>query len=155
MMWILTPLDTVVDTIRVAVAPVFLLSGIAAILSVMTGRLTRIVERARTLGEKAKNGGVLDPNHCAELNLIPRRIHLINLAIVMSIAAALLICLVIALLFVSSLVHLPIGIVVAVVFITSMTLMMGGLVSLLAEVRLTLRLLYVDATMLARENPKS
>ena len=40
---------SIADVIRLAVAPVFLLSGIAALLNVLIGRLARIVERARTL----------------------------------------------------------------------------------------------------------
>ena len=35
--------------IQSAVAPVFLLTGVAAMLSVLTNRLARIVDRARTL----------------------------------------------------------------------------------------------------------
>ena len=37
---------SIADVIRLAVAPVFLLSGIAAMLNVLTNRLTRIVDRA-------------------------------------------------------------------------------------------------------------
>ena len=44
-------LSTVADTIQSAIAPVFLLAGIGAILNVMVGRLARIVDRARTLEE--------------------------------------------------------------------------------------------------------
>jgi hypothetical protein len=40
-------LSTVADTIQSAIAPVFLLAGIGAILNVMVGRLARIVDRAR------------------------------------------------------------------------------------------------------------
>jgi hypothetical protein len=144
-MWVLAPLANVVDTIRLAVAPVFLLTGIGAILAVMTGRLARIVDRARALHDVAKNAGGLDTNQLAECGILPKRIKLIKRAILMSVAAALSVCLVIALLFVSSLVNLPIGILVAFVFITSMVLMMGGLVALLLEVRLALKLFYVYA----------
>ena len=37
--------------IQLALAPVFLLTGIAALLSVMTGRLARIIDRGRALAE--------------------------------------------------------------------------------------------------------
>jgi hypothetical protein len=39
----------VAHAIQLAVAPVFLLSGIGAILAVMTNRLGRIIDRARVL----------------------------------------------------------------------------------------------------------
>jgi hypothetical protein len=142
-MWTSTPLANVVDTIRLAVAPVFLLTGVAGLLAVMAGRLARVVDRAHALNDTAKAAGELDPNERTEAGLIPRRLGLIKWAILMSVASALAVCLVIALLFVSSLVDLPIGTAVAFIFILSMTLMMAGLSALFVEVWLTLRVLHV------------
>jgi hypothetical protein len=138
-----TPLANVVDTIRLAVAPVFLLTGVGALLGVMTGRLSRVVDRAHVLNAIAKTANELDANQRAEVQVIPRRLKLIKGAILTSVASALLVCLVIALLFVSSLVDLPIATAVAFVFIASMVLMMSGLLALLVEVYLTLRLFHV------------
>ena len=42
----------VAHAIQLAVAPVFLLTGIAAILTVMTNRLGRVIDRARVLEER-------------------------------------------------------------------------------------------------------
>jgi hypothetical protein len=39
----------IADAIRLAVAPVFLLTSIGAVLSVLTARISRIVDRAREL----------------------------------------------------------------------------------------------------------
>ena len=44
-------LTNVAHVIQLAVAPVFLLTGIGAILSVLTGRLGRLVDRFRVLSE--------------------------------------------------------------------------------------------------------
>lgn len=136
-------LATVVDTIRVAVAPVFLLSGIGVILSVLTGRLARAVDRARAFNGLSKEAISADSNLTAELDLLPKRISLINRAILLSVASALAVSLVIALLFVSRLADLNIGITVAVAFIVSMLLLMAGVVCFLIEVRLSLRLIYI------------
>ncbi|MCK9192397.1 MAG: DUF2721 domain-containing protein, partial [Nevskia sp.] len=43
------PIASIAHVIQLAVAPVFLLSGIAAILNVLGIRLSRIVDRARVL----------------------------------------------------------------------------------------------------------
>ena len=40
---------SVVHVIQLAVAPVFLLSGVGVILTVLTNRLARIIDRARLL----------------------------------------------------------------------------------------------------------
>jgi hypothetical protein len=136
-------LATVVDTIRVAVAPVFLLSGIGVMLSVLTGRLARVVDRARAFNGLSKEAISADSNLTAELDLLPKRISLINRAILLSVASALAVSLVIALLFVSRLADLNIGITVAVTFIVSMLLLMAGVMCFLIEVRLSLRLIYI------------
>ena len=45
-------INDVARAIQLALAPVFLLTGIAAMLSVMTGRLSRIIDRGRALTER-------------------------------------------------------------------------------------------------------
>ena len=134
-------LANVVETIRIAVAPVFLLTGLAALLGVMTGRLARVIDRARTLGGRPRGGISLDEQ--AELRIIPGRISLINRAILLAALSSLAVCLVIVLLFISSLANLHIAVAVALTFIAAMLLLMGALVSFIAEIRLALKLLYV------------
>ncbi len=43
------PVSTIAHLIQLAIAPVFLLAGIGAILNVLAQRLARVVDRARTL----------------------------------------------------------------------------------------------------------
>ena len=50
-------ITAVAHVIQLAVAPVFLLSGIGAMLSVMTSRLGRVVDRARVLNERIVQSG--------------------------------------------------------------------------------------------------
>ena len=45
-------LIAVAHVIQQSVAPVFLLSGVGAILSVLTNRLSRVIDRFRTLDER-------------------------------------------------------------------------------------------------------
>ena len=49
-----SPLVDIGHVIQLAVAPVFLLSGIGIILTVLTNRLARVVDRARRLEEAAR-----------------------------------------------------------------------------------------------------
>lgn len=136
-------LSNVVETIRVAVAPVFLLTGLAALLSVMTGRLARIIDRARLLGDRPVKELLTDQQ--AERRILPARIRLIRRAILLAAMSALAVCLVIVLLFVASLVDLHFGVAVALMFITAMLLLMASLVCFIAEIRLALTLIYVAA----------
>ena len=49
-----TSVTTVAQIIQLAVAPVFLLAGIGAFLNVCAGRLSRIVDRARSRAAAAR-----------------------------------------------------------------------------------------------------
>lgn len=145
-------LNTVAQTIQSAIAPVFLLAGIGAILNVMVGRLARIVDRARTVEQlHPRSTGPEHDRHVWELRLIDRRVSVINTAIFLVVASALLVCLVVALMFVSELTHLHIGSVIAVAFILAMLLLMAGLVYFLIEVRLSLDAIHVREELLERD----
>src|SRR5690606_490604 len=93
--------NDIVDIIQLAVAPVFLIAGIGALLNVMTARLARVIDRSRVLENlirTAPEGEVLD-EHMVELHALDRRMKHVNWAIALSTLAALLVCLVIATLF--------------------------------------------------------
>ncbi|MCF3932587.1 DUF2721 domain-containing protein [Acuticoccus sp. M5D2P5] len=133
---------SVSETIRIAFAPIFLLAGIGAMLNVMTGRLGRIVNRARVVLENARMRKADRADCRLELALIDKRILAINLSIILCVASALATCLLVALLFISEMMHLEIASIVATAFVTSMVLLMAGLICFLVEVRLSLRALH-------------
>ena len=142
-------LSTVSETIQTAIAPVFLLAGIGAILNVMVGRLARIVDRARGLEQlHPRSTGPEHDRHVWELRLIDRRISVINTAIFLCVSSALSVCLVVALMFVSRLFGLHVGAIVAVAFVISMLLLMAGLIYFLIEVRLSLGAIHVRQELL-------
>lgn len=142
-------LSTVADTIQSAIAPVFLLAGLGAILNVMVGRLARVVDRARILEQlHPRSTGKEHDRHVWELRLIDRRISVINTAIFLCVCSALCICLVVASMFVSRLFSLHVGAVVAIAFVISMLLLMGGLIYFLIEVRLSLGAIHVREELL-------
>ena len=145
-------LSTVSATIQAAIAPVFLLAGIGSFLNVMVGRLARIVDRARDVEKlHPRSTGPEHERHVWELRLIDKRVTVINSAIFLVVASALLVCLVVALMFVSELSHLHIGVIVAIAFILAMLLLMAGLVYFLIEVRLSLDAIHVREELLERE----
>jgi thiosulfate reductase cytochrome b subunit len=134
-------IELVAGVIQLAVAPVFLLAGIAGLLGVLSTRLARIVDRARVIERRvpqAKN----DEQRTLlrrETTVLWRRIDLINWAIRLCIAGALAVCLVIVALFVGEFVTVNLAAVVAVLFVLAMVLIVAGLVFLLTEVNLSTR----------------
>jgi len=72
-----TGVTAVAHVIQLAVAPVFLLSGIGAMLAVMTNRLSRIVDRARVLEKDIIQSGTDASNLISdELHALERRARL-------------------------------------------------------------------------------
>ena len=128
------------EAIQLALAPVFLLTGIAALLSVMTGRLARIIDRGRAFAEGtvgfASQDDVLIGLEWQALE--PRR-HLTSVAITATTIAALLVCMVIAGLFVEVMLDTPLEWVISAFFAAAMFALVVGLAFFLREVDLAMR----------------
>ena len=84
--------------IQLAVAPVFLLTGIATLINAMNTRLGRVVDRSRIVRERIRQSVTPEQQseHEAELRILIQRSRLVYLGILYSVLAALLVCLVIA-----------------------------------------------------------
>jgi len=144
-----TTVTTVAQIIQLAVAPVFLLAGIGAFLNVCAGRLSRIVDRARSVEQSllASRGAEHD-RHLTEIRVLDRRMGLVSWAIFLSVLAAVLICLVVVLLFAASLADAHFGTVVALLFIATMLSVGLGFAVFLFETRLAARSVRVRTEIL-------
>ncbi len=143
---------TIAQTISLSLSPVFMLAGIGALLNVLAGRLSRVVDRARTLEAlHPRSSGVEHDHHVWELRLLDRRISIVNAALFLAVSSAVMTCLVVALLFVAELAKLSIGDVVAVAFILAMMLLIAALVSFMIEVRVSLRAIHIRPELLERK----
>lgn len=123
------------DVIRLSLAPVFLFSGVSALLSVLASRLGRIIDRARVLetelkdAKEAKIARLHD-----ELAVLSRRANMIYVAITLGVTSALLVCIVIATVFSSVLLSINVTVIVAILFIAAMLVLIGALVAFLRDV---------------------
>jgi hypothetical protein len=121
--------------IQLAVAPVFLLTGVGALLSVMTNRLARVIDRARVLEARfAEFDQAARAAATAELSVLAKRAHLASWAINFCTVAALLVCSVVATLFIDAFLGTNLKWLVGTLFVTAMVALIGGLVSFLREV---------------------
>ena len=143
----------IAHAIQLAVAPVFLLSGVGVLLGVLTSRLARIVDRARIaeakLDDAATEGERRDLD--GKLQVLARRARYINTAITLITITALLVSLVVALLFASTVVPINLAVYVAVLFVASMLTLVVGLLSFLLEVRISIASLTIGT--LAKKSP--
>jgi hypothetical protein len=134
-----SPFGDITHVIQLAVAPVFLLAGIGTLLSVLTNRLGRSVDRRRVLAHilaQINHGLEKGTAEAAgdELVIVERRIRLIYFAITLDVTSALFICLLIALAFVDALVIYDFSRTIAALFVLAMLALVGALVVFLREI---------------------
>ena len=131
----------IAGVIQLAVAPVFLIAGIAGLLNVLSTRLSRIIDRARVIERRIPQAKREEQRQLlrAETTTLWTRIDLINWAIRLCVSGALTVCLVIVALFVGDFVAFNISAVIAILFVVSMLLIIAGLVFLLREISVSAR----------------
>ncbi|MCQ8183931.1 DUF2721 domain-containing protein [Parvularcula maris] len=145
----------IAEAIRLAVAPIFLLAGIGALLNVMTARLGRVVDRARLLEGMIEAGEEADllMRHQVELAVLGSRIRAANRAIYTTSISALFVCFVVALLFVEELTSsIPVAAeAIAALFILTMAFLTLGLAFFLREIAVASRSLQVRSELLGEQ----
>ena len=128
-------ISAIAHVIQLAIAPVFLISGVATLLSVLANRLGRIVDRARVLEAKLD---MPDQTKTAEvreeLMRLSMRARLVNVAITFGTICALLICITIVTLFTGTFVPVNLSRPITVLFIAAMLSLFLALTAFLREV---------------------
>ncbi len=133
-------LGDVGNAIQLALAPAFLLTSIAGMLNVMTGRLSRIIDRGRSLAENPTPRESL----AIERASLEGRRYLASAAITSCTLSALLMCLVIVALFVKALLGLDSKWILGVLFTTSTLALVTGLAFFLREVHLATKTVRIE-----------
>jgi hypothetical protein len=147
----------VVQAIQLALAPVFLLTGIAGMLNVMAGRLARIIDRGRQLLENPQATQLMArPLLVQEVQSLERRRHLASAAITACTFSALAVCMVITAFFIEVLVQIELRWFIALLFTGSTLALVVGLAYFLREVHLattTVRLVMPDVDKAELDKP--
>ncbi len=136
-------LATVTHGIQLAVAPVFLLTAVAAMIGTVAGRLARIIDRARILEERidaAPASDLMLPTF-AELKRLQQRGRLANVSIALLTLCALLIGLTIVALFLGETTEMQIFRLATVSFLSGVVCFLLALLGFLTETLLATRVL--------------
>lgn len=151
----LTSINTVASIIQLSIAPVFLLAGIAGILNVLAARLARIVDRARSLESDVPTAEAeVQRAEIKELAILDRRMTMCHWAIGLCTVGALLVCVVVAVLFVAVLSALNFAVPVSLLFIATMVSVTLGLLLFLAEVTIATRWVKVSEQFVLKGKPR-
>lgn len=133
----LSDITDVAHVIQLAVAPVFLLTGIGAIMSVLVNRLGRVVDRFRALETLLPAASeTARASADSEMDVLERRARMVHWAIGFCTGSALLVCIVIATLFVGSVTGVQTPALIAALFIAAMLALVAGLLFFLREIAL-------------------
>jgi len=137
--------------IQLAIAPVFLLTGIAALLGVMANRLARIIDRARDLEQRwgALEERVRVATQVEFVNLERRR-HLASWSINFCTGAALLVCIVIVTLFFEEFISTDLKWLAGAQFVAAMISLIAGLTCFLREVYVATHTVRIDGQYLSK-----
>src|ERR1700733_37468 len=147
------PID-IAHLIQIALTPIFLISAIGVTLNVLTSRLARIVDRARTTEDVLRRS-----DHPAQdardlhalLGVLARRARFINAAITLITLSALFISLVVVMLFVNAFLRWDLAAFIACMFILSMLALAASLLAFLIEVRIATRSLRIGIEEASRQ----
>lgn len=122
------------EIVQLSLAPVFLLAAIGAVLNVMNARLTWLIERINIVERRHEKG--LGEREAEELPALRQRQSFAQMAVSLSTSAALTICLVVAILFISAFIEPRIGTIVAALWIATMAQLSMALLLFFRETRL-------------------
>jgi NADH:ubiquinone oxidoreductase subunit 3 (subunit A) len=125
----------IAEAIQLAIAPVFMLTALGAIIGALNIRLGRAVDRRRQLEEKiARLSPEEQPAARAELSVIGRRVWFVYLSILFAVVSALFICLLIAGAFLGAFVAVDISRTIAGMFVAAMLALIVCLLLFLREI---------------------
>lgn len=128
------------EVIQLAIAPVFLLMGVSALLGVLTGRLGRVVDRFRVLNESLATMQVDDTRqkrYSEELDILSCRANWVHWSITLCTFTLLLVAVVIGLLFLGSAINWDTSWLVSILFIFAMASLISGLTCFIREISLS------------------
>jgi hypothetical protein len=139
MQTVIHSVSTASEVIQLAIAPVFLLMGVSALLGVLTGRLGRVVDRFRVLNEKygSAQKDAVDAKIWRELHLLQRRAIWVHRAITLSTLSLLFVAIVIGMLFLGEAIRWDSSWLVSPLFFLAMLSLVAGLCCFLCEIYLS------------------
>jgi hypothetical protein len=139
--------DGAATIIQLSLAPIFLIVGIGQLVNVATGRLARIVDRARYFDDMlSEDPNKLNKKCIRELVSLRRRMRFSNWAITLLTSSAVMVCIDVILLLLNGVLTVELNSAVIITFIISLTFLTAGLAAFLFEVSL--------ATASLKINPK-
>jgi hypothetical protein len=133
----ITDLANVTAIMQTALTPAFLLVAIGTLLNIFVIRLSRIVDRSRTL--QAQHSTTKGKEHemlVAELRIVKKRMAIVNISILLSVLSTIAVCVIIGMLFLMGLAGFAMANAIVATFMLALLLTAGSLLFFVREVQL-------------------
>lgn len=133
-----TSITEITHLVQLATTPAFLLTGVGAVISILSSRISRIVDRRRHIEDIIKGGACTRDEYANELSNLAQRSKIIHWAIYCSSFAAFSICGVVFTIFISEIYGEPSlsSNLIAWLFTFSMISLTAAIALFMREVRL-------------------
>jgi Protein of unknown function (DUF2721) len=142
-MAVVADFDHLSAAISHATAPAFMLGAVAGFLSVLVGRMERVMDRNRAL--QSSGADALDPSlKDAIAKSFARRMQLLSRAIYYAVLSALITAALLMVAFLAALAGISHGGVMAMMFVVALALLMVSLVELTREIRVHMATMHLD-----------
>ena len=137
-------LAAVISVLQTALTPAFLLVAVGSLLNVLTGRLSRIVDRSRDLQRQyVETDGPAHERVVTELRIIEKRMRVVGSSILCAVLSAISVCVEIGVLFLMGLTQFSAAWVAVAVFMLALALLSACLFQFVREIRLATYAIYV------------
>jgi hypothetical protein len=140
-----TSFEQIIPSLRDAIGPVILISGVGLLLLTMTNRLGRAIDRARQLKhELSVRTGQEREQTLAQVAILYRRSTIIRWSIILAATSAALATLLIITLFVTALLQMQQGLLIGLLFMACMASLFVSLVAFICDINLSLHALRLE-----------
>lgn len=130
-------LPAVISVVQTALTPAFLLVAVGSLLNVLTGRLSRVIDRSRDLqSHHDEYEGEELVRAVTEQRILARRIKVIGRSILLAVLSAVVVCIMIGLLFLMGLTRFSEPLMIVAAFILSLALLSASLAAFVREISL-------------------
>lgn len=129
-----TGIGSIANVIQLAIAPVFLLTAVAALIGVQTTRLARAADRIRLLESPSDGIRRAMAPLAVELQILKSRMRLIYLALALDVLCALFVGLTIVIAFAEALIAMNLIWLIALLFVAAMVAFIASLAVFLREI---------------------
>jgi hypothetical protein len=148
-------LQAVISVVQTALTPAFLLVAVGSLLNVLTGRLSRVIDRSRDLqNHHSEYEGDTLIRVVTEQRILAQRIKVIGRSILLAVLSAVVVCIMIGMLFLMGLTRFSEPLLIVAAFILSLALLAWSLAAFVREIALATDAIKVPEEYLTLPQPE-